>query len=209
MQRPYPGSHRVGEELLRVGAGMGNGAGAVAAVPSTSRTSAASPPIPSASTWWMTSTSALPSPARPVTTVTDHNGRFNDSRWSTASRCNVQQRGLVAGRRTLPDVNVVLDAKARIVDPYRPTTAERRPKQPLTQSRHRPNPFVQHRAHRGRIWRTSQDKHRGYLHRRRPGLRHQFHQIVGAGALKRRHRHRLLHQRCCANCALRQGPTTH
>lgn len=58
----------------RVGGGVGNGTCGAVGAPSTSRARAAKPPIPSARTWWMTSTTALRSPVRPLTTVTDHNG---------------------------------------------------------------------------------------------------------------------------------------
>ena len=64
------------------GAGNGTAAGPAGGGPGLSSTSCArtaSPPIPSASTWFITITRPVPPPARPVTNVADHNGRDRGS----------------------------------------------------------------------------------------------------------------------------------
>ena len=68
----------------RVGGCRGNRSSWAGGAPSMSRARTASPPMPSASTWWKTMTSAPRSSARPVTMTAAHGGRFSGRRVPTA-----------------------------------------------------------------------------------------------------------------------------
>jgi hypothetical protein len=78
----------------RVGGGCGKPrALAATAGESTSCASTASPPKPSAKTWWNTATSATRSSAQPVTNVADHSGRDIGTRRARSGADGGRPRG--------------------------------------------------------------------------------------------------------------------
>ena len=73
-ERPEVGCGGIPSQLPAWRCGRHGSYGGAGGAPSTRSASIANPPIPSASTWWKTTTRAHPESARSVTNVADHSG---------------------------------------------------------------------------------------------------------------------------------------